>query len=172
MQPLGSLRSESEKKRFLEELVKEYGARLYSQIYRITRNHEDTDDMLQNVFLKVWINIERFRGDAHISTWLYRIAYNETLGWLRRQKLRKALTTEWLRWLAAETPVNYEEGEALFQKALDSLPPRQKMVFHYRHFDQLSYQEIAAITGLTEGALKASYHHAVQKIEKFLAEAY
>ncbi|MCS6982215.1 MAG: RNA polymerase sigma factor [Flavobacteriales bacterium] len=172
MAPPETLHSATEKKRFLEDLVKEYGARLYSQIYRITRNHEDTDDVLQNVYLKVWIHLERFRGEAHISTWIYRIAYNETLGWLRRQKLRKALPSEWIRRFTAETPVNYEKGEALFQKALDSLPPRQRMVFHYRHFDQLSYREIAAITGLTEGALKASYHHAVHKIEKFLAEAY
>lgn len=158
---------------YFKLLVKDYGPRLYQHVFSIVHNHDDADDILQDVFVKVWTRLHQFREEAQIQTWLYRIAHNETLGFLRRQRLRTFLP---LPLAARTTPqtdlfAGYEMAERLFYEALDKLPPRQKLVFHYKYFQRLSYEEIARITGLTEGALKASYYHAVKKIEEALRRA-
>lgn len=162
--------SPEEKKRCFEKLVKEYAPRLYRQIISIVLNHDDADDILQDVFVKVWQNLDRFREEAHIHTWLYRIAHNETLGFLRRRRLRSffPLSVHHHQKLHTEIFTGFDKAGEVFYKAVDDLPPRQKMIFHYRYFQQLPYEEIARITGLTEGALKASFHHAVKKIQEAL----
>jgi RNA polymerase sigma-70 factor (ECF subfamily) len=163
-------KNEQAQKEYFEILVKEHGPALYKHIISIVRNHDDADDILQNVFVKVWTHLHQFREEAHIQTWLYRITHNETLGFLRRLRLRKffPLTTGSHKSTQTDFFAGYGEAERLFYEAIDMLPPRQKMVFHYKYFQKLSYEEMARITGITEGALKASYHHAVKKIEEAL----
>lgn len=162
--------SKHESKIFFEKIVDEHAPRLYAHIIQIVQNHEDADDILQEVFIKVWKNLEKFRGEAQLYTWLFKIAHNETLGYLRRKKISRWVPfhPDHARTKAAEEKPDYEKAEKEFFKALEKLPPRQRLVFHYRHFDQMSYAEISRITGLSEGALRASYHHAVKKLEQAL----
>lgn len=158
------------RKEYFEQLTKDYGPVLYRHIFSIVRNHDDADDILQNVFVKVWTRLHQFREEAHIHTWLYRIAHNETLGFLRKERLRSFLPLPSGNRNTPHTDLftGYAEAERLFHEAVEKLPPRQKLVFHYKYFHKLSYEEMAKITGITEGALKASYHHAVKKIEEVL----
>ncbi|MDO5035923.1 MAG: RNA polymerase sigma factor [Porphyromonas sp.] len=154
-------------------LMDRYSPKLYNVVRRIVHRHEDTDDVLQSTFIKVWKNINTFRGDSKLSTWMYTIATNEALSHIRRERRgRKVpLTTE--EYDLSETLVSdpYFDGskaEADFLAAIDQLPEKQKLTFEYRYFEELPYKEIAEITGTSEGALKANYHHAVKKLQNFL----
>lgn len=154
------------------ELVETYQRALYAQIFRFTANHDDTDDLLQEVFLKAWTHLVHFRQESKISTWLYRVAYNECLNFLKKSKKNTAWP-EGECMLAATNGFTEEEADALqnrLQQAINSLPPKQKAIFCYRYFDEMPYAEIARISGTSEGALKASYFHAAQKIEEFLLQ--
>jgi RNA polymerase sigma-70 factor (ECF subfamily) len=155
------------------KLVKLYQERLYYHIRKIVINHEDTDDVLQNTFLKVWNNIDNFREESAIYTWLYRIATNEAITFLNSKK-RKSLislqdTSDHLIQSLKTDP--YFEGDEIqmkLQKAILNLPEKQRIVFNMKYFDEIKYEDMSKILNTSVGALKASFHHAVKKIEDYL----
>lgn len=156
-------------------LVNTYGDRLYQHIRRMVHTHEDTDDVLQNTMVKVYRSVDRFRGQSQLYTWLYRIATNESLTFLERQKRQRTLFTDnpegslpMAR--AAEVELDGEHIRQRLDQAIATLPPKQKAVFSMRYFEEKSYQEMADIFTTSVGALKASYHHAVKKIESYLSQ--
>lgn len=154
-------------------LVQTYQERLYWHIRQMLGEHDATDEVLQNTFIKTYKGIANFRGDAQLYTWLYRIASNECLTFLNQKKKNEFVDFDSAANSAAHTLTSddyFDDQEALtlLQQALDTLPEKQKEVFMLRYYDDLSYNEIAKITGITEGGLKASYHHAVKKIEEFI----
>lgn len=154
-------------------LVKTYGKRLYAHIRGIVISHDDANDVLQNTFIKVFRHIDSFKGDSKLYTWLYRIATNESLTFLEQKSRKSGVSIEQLQVSEFETSGldNEMDGEAIaatLQKALLQLPAKQQLVFRMKYFDELTYEEIAEITGTTIGALKASYHHAVRKIDDFI----
>ena len=154
-------------------LLDRYSAKLYVTIRRIVHTHEDADDVLQNTFIKVWKNIHTFRGDSRLYTWLYSIASNEALSHLRRERRDRKVPLKTDAYDLSETLsgdpfFNGSKAEALLAKAVEQLPDKQKLVFRMRYFDELPYNEISEITNTSVGALKASYHHAVKKLEKYL----
>jgi RNA polymerase sigma factor (sigma-70 family) len=150
-----------------------YQERLYRHIYRMLSNHEDTNDVLQNTFIKAFKNIETFEMRSGIYSWLYRIATNEAISFIRKNKnLKKHSGLEGHDNLVSSNTSDYNlSGDEIMHKlslATASLPPQQQLIFELRYFDNLSYAEIAERLGLTVGGLKASYHLAVKKIEKYL----
>lgn len=156
-----------------ECIVREYSEQLYWQIRRMVLSHEDANDLLQNTFIKAWTNIDYFRGDAKMSTWLYRIALNESLTFLNRQRTVGQLSidnadAEMLDKLESDTYFDGDATQKVFLKAIHTLPEKQQMVFNLKYFKEMKYEEISEILGTSIGALKASYHHAVKKIEAFL----
>lgn len=152
-------------------LVDKYSEQLYWHIRSLVNSHEDTDDILQEVFIKVWKALPSFRGESSVSTWLWRIATNETLTFLRKQKVRAALS---FKSLDAETERiidsdPYFDGDAAqrkLAKSIAKLPDKQRAVFCMRYFEDLPYEEISLITNTSVGALKASYHLAQEKVKK------
>ena len=160
---------ETQRKGF-ELMVREYSEQLYWQIRKIVLTHEDTNDVLQNTFLKAWNAIDTFHGEAKVSTWLSRIAINESVDHLRRNKhLVSAGDDDLLvaNNLMADPYFDGSETEAMLQQAIAQLPDVQRTVFTLRYFDDMKYSEISQITNTSEGALKASYHIAVKKISDF-----
>ena len=156
-----------------ERIVKEYSEQLYWQIRRLVLSHDDANDILQNTFIKAWTNIEYFRGDAKMSTWLYRIALNECLTFLNKQRASQQLSideadTEIVNQLESDTYFDGDETQKVFLQAIKQLPEKQQMIFNLKYFKEMKYEEISEILGTSIGALKASYHHAVKKIESFL----
>lgn len=154
-------------------LIEKYQERLYWHIRRIVLDHEDANDVVQNCFIKVYRGIEGFEGKSSLYTWLYRIATNEALSFLSKQKrsASEALNPSNAYDLAADP---YFDGDALqlkLQKALQQLPEKQRLVFNMRYYDELPYGDISNILDTSVGALKASYHHAVKKIESFIRES-
>ncbi len=156
-------------------LVKKYQQKLYWHIRRMVVEHEDTNDILQLVFIKMWRNLAEFRGDANVYTWLYRIATNETITWLGKEKKRRSLSLDADEGLLSEK-LEAQEGfdakklEWKLQQAIQSLPEKQRIVFSLRYYDEMPYNEMADVLNTSEGALKASYHHAVKKVESFIKE--
>jgi RNA polymerase sigma-70 factor (ECF subfamily) len=160
-------------KKAFEQVVSYYSEKLYYQIRKMVVSHDDTNDVLQNTFLKAWLNIGSFRGEARLSTWLYKIALNESITFLNKQHVQNNLSLDEANTFLIEKLEgdNYFDGDAIqlkLQKAILSLPDKQRAVFNYRYYDEMPYEEISEITGTSVGALKASYHHAVKKIEDFL----
>jgi RNA polymerase sigma factor (sigma-70 family) len=156
-------------------IVKKYQERLYWHIRKILIDHNSTDDILQNTFLKAWSGLENFREDASLYTWLYRIATNEALTFLHQRRKRFFIPLEGVekqlgRTLENDPYFNGDELQLMFQKALLTLPEKQRIIFNMKYFDEMKYEEISAILGTTVGALKASYHHAVKKLEKYITE--
>lgn len=156
-----------------ECIVKEYSEQLYWQIRRLVLSHEDANDLLQNTFIKAWTNIDYFRGDAKMSTWLYRIALNECLTFLNKQRTSNQLSIddadmEMLNKLESDTYFDGDDTQKIFLQAIHTLPEKQQIVFNLKYFKEMKYEEISEIVGTSIGALKASYHHAVKKIEAFL----
>lgn len=156
-----------------ECIVREYSEQLYWQIRRLVLSHEDANDILQNTFIKAWTNIEYFRGDAKMSTWLYRIALNECLTFLNKQRASNQLSIddadmEMLNKLESDTYFDGDDTQKIFLQAIHTLPEKQQIVFNLKYFKEMKYEEISEIVGTSIGALKASYHHAVKKIEAFL----
>lgn len=150
-------------------IVKSYSEKLYWTIRRMVIAHEDTDDLLQNTFIKVYQNLKYFEGKSSLYSWMYRIAVNEALNFLRRSKKWSKLDIEEIVEEFKSDP--YFDGDLAYQKlliALNHLPEKQALVFQLKYFDNMKYEEIAEILGGTIGSLKASYHHAVKKIEGFL----
>lgn len=156
-------------------LVRKYQQKMYWHIRKMVIDHDDADDLVQECFVKVWKNIDSFREDAQLYTWIYRIATNECLNFLRKKKNRFFLPIhdiqhELTQKLDNGTLMDGDEIQIKLQKALLKLPDKQRLVFNMKYFDDLKYEEIAEITKTTVGSLKASYHHAVKKIEEFIKE--
>lgn len=159
----------SENERIFNEIVNQNSEKLYWHVRRLVNSHEDADDLLQEIFLKIWQAPPSFRGEAQYSTWAWRIATNETLNWLRREKVRATLRfssidTEMERRIMADPYFNGTSAQRELAKAVSRLPDKQKQVFVMRWWDELSYEQISEITGTSVGALKASYHIAQEKI--------
>ncbi len=156
-----------------KELIEKYQAQLYYHIRRIVLDHDDADDALQNTFIKAWQAIYDFKHHSKIYTWLYRIATNEALAIIRRKNRFSILSndqhaSDMVARLENDPYFDGNEAELLLQQAILSLPEKQRIVFNMRYFDELPYETIAEILDTSVGALKASYHHAVKKIEKKL----
>ncbi|MBA2746731.1 MAG: sigma-70 family RNA polymerase sigma factor [Flavisolibacter sp.] len=154
-------------------LIKKYQERLYWHIRRMVVTHDDANDVLQNVFIRVWNGLENFREDAQVFTWLYRIATNECLTWLENQKKRASVSfsdveTGLSNKIQADKYFDPQKLEWKLQVAIQQLPEKQRVVFVLRYYDELPYAEMSQILGTSEGALKASYHHAVKKIEDYI----
>ncbi|MBL7717571.1 MAG: sigma-70 family RNA polymerase sigma factor [Flavipsychrobacter sp.] len=170
---VSAFRNEATKDTAFTQLVRKYQERLYWHIRRLVIAHEDTNDILQNVFVKVWQNLGGFREEANLYTWLYRIATNESLNWIEQQKKRRALPlSETEDFLSARlvTEKGYDAGkiEWKLQQALLALPEKQRVVFTLRYYDEMPYEQMSVVLETSVGALKASYHHAVKKVETYL----
>lgn len=151
------------------ELMAQFSEPLYWQIRRLVKNHDDADDLLQNTFMKVWMNLDSFRGDAKLSTWLHKIALNEALTHLDKEKRHAAESLDdAVHQVEADEWIDGDEAAAALRHAVETLPTKQQMVFNMKYFDEMKYEEISEITGTSVGALKASYHLAVKKIEQIL----
>ena len=172
---LASLQDPSRYRNAFGQIVQHYTEQLYWQIRRMVLNHDDANDILQNTFLRAWDNITYFRGEAKLSTWLYRIAFNECLIFLNKQKATTHASID-----GTEAPLidrlednadfDGDEIQRLFQKALLTLPEKQRMVFNLKYFQEMKYNEISEVLGTSIGALKASYHHAIKKIREYLKD--
>ncbi len=164
--------TEGQKERAFLLLVEKYQKRLYWHVRKIVIIHEDADDVIQNVFIKVWKNLEGFKSNAQLYTWLYKIATNEALSLLKTKKKNSIVHYEEFlgNSLSGDEYFNGDEIEIRLQKAILSLPERQRLVFNMRYFEELKYEEIAEILDLSVGALKASYYHARKKIEEFFKD--
>ena len=153
-------------------LVKQYSEPLYWKVRRIVLSHEDANDVLQNVFIKVWSNLQNFQGKSSLSTWLYRIAINESLDFLRKQKLADKVSADEdvsvASRLMSDEYFDGDEVQARLQEAVARLPEVQSTVFNLKYFEEMKYSEISQILNTSEGALKASYHLAVKKITEYL----
>ena len=156
-------------------IVATYSEKLYWQIRKMVLAHEDANDLLQNTFLKAWTNLDYFRGEAKLSTWLYKIAVNECLTFLAKQRSQQQISLDDADQFLVDRLESdpYFDGDAVqlkLQKAILTLPEKQRLVFNMKYFDDMKYEEISEIVGTSVGALKASYHHAVKKIEEFLTK--
>ena len=153
-------------------IVDQYSQSLYWKIRSIVLTHEDTDDVLQNTFLKAWKSLPTFQGKAKLSTWLYRIAINESLDFLRRQRAATLSSADAdlsvANRLMADDYFDGDKSQALLQEAIATLPDVQRTVFTLRYYDEMKYSDISEILGTSEGSLKASYHIAVQKISDYV----
>lgn len=154
-------------------LVKKYQERVYWHVRRLVTDHEDTNDIVQDVFVKAWKGLDNFRADSGLFTWLYRIATNEALSFLKRKKRRFFLPWQDVENTMAqklETDVYFSGNEIQrkLQKAILTLPEKQRIVFNMRYYDELRYEDMSDILGTSKGALKASYHHAVKKVEEYV----
>lgn len=155
------------------ELITVYQERIYWQIRKLVINHDDTADVLQNTFMKAWQNIEHFRGDSKISTWLYTIANNESLTFLNKINHEHEMSVDdpngYLRdQIMSDTYFDGSDAERHLLLAIATLPPKQRQVFNMRYYDEMSYDEMSAILETSVGALKASYHFAVEKITAYM----
>jgi len=163
------------------QVVGQFGQSLYWQIRRMVTYHDDADDILQNTFIKAWTNIESFRGESKLNTWLHKIAYNETLTFLSRRSPTLSLDTNndegrgddsstltLADSLQGDSYFDGDKAEALLQAAIATLPPKQRAVFNMKYYEDMKYEEISRVTGTSVGALKASFHLAAKKIEEFV----
>ncbi|MEP2058943.1 RNA polymerase sigma factor [Maribacter litoralis] len=169
------LKIKSKQAQAFEVLVNTYKERLYWQIRSIVLNHDDADDVLQNTFIKVYKNIDGFKGDSKLFSWMYRIATNEALNFIKqRAKIQGVSDTDYQDRLVENLEADvYFEGDEIqlqLQKAIATLPEKQKLVFNMKYFQELKYEEISEILNTSVGGLKASYHLAVKKLEQYLKE--
>lgn len=174
-QLLEQLKSENQKDKAFRALISLYKERLYWHIRNIVKSHDDTDDVLQNTFIKVYKNIHNFKGDSKLFSWLYRIATNESITFINKNAKRLQVTSEEVQQLAINNLTSdvYFEGDAIqlkLQKAIATLPEKQRLVFNMKYFEDIKYKDMADILQTSEGALKASYHIAVKKIEAYLTK--
>ncbi len=157
------------------EVIRLYSEPLYHQIRRMVQTHEDTNDILQNTFLKAWQNIENFRGEAKLSTWLYKIAINESLTFLEKERKRQGLSLDdeeshAASLIHADKDIDGDRLAQRLREAIATLPEKQRLVFNMRYYDEMKYEDMSEIMGTSVGALKASYHLAVKKIEQYFAD--
>lgn len=169
------LKNSKTQSRAFEVLVNTYKQRLYWHIRRIVLNHDDADDILQNTFIKVYKNITGFKGESKLYSWMYRIATNEALSFLKQKAKKQGISNEELQNqtldnLQADVYFEGDEIQLKLQKAIATLPEKQKLIFNMKYFDDLKYQEISDILKTSVGGLKASYHLATKKVEAYLKE--
>lgn len=157
-------------------LMQAYGEQLYWQIRKMVASHDDANDLLQNCFLKAWKNLHNFRGDAKLSTWLYKIAVNESINFLAKERQRNQVQATpdesddsfLLSKLEADEYFDGDELQMKLQEAILKLPEKQRLVFNMRYYDEMKYEDMSDILGTSVGALKASYHHAVKKVTQYI----
>ena len=154
-------------------ILKKYQEKLYWHIRRLVIDHDDADDVLQNMFIKVWKGLENFREDSQLYTWLYRIATNESLTFLEQRKKRNLVSLDTVEnglvnKLKADSNFDANRLEWKLQLGIQQLPEKQRIVFNLRYYDEMPYEEMSRVLDTSEGALKASYHHAAKKIEEFI----
>ncbi len=170
---LFQFRNEATKEAAFTRIIKKYQEKLYWHIRRMVVEHEDANDVLQNMFIKVWKSLENFREDSQLYTWLYRIATNESLTFLQQQKKRSAISLSeddnpLSNRIKADEHFDANKIEWKLQLAIQKLPEKQRAVFNLRYYDEMPYEEMSRVLETSEGALKASYHHAVKKIEEYI----
>ena len=170
---VAQLKDSSKQSRAFEILVNTYQERLYWHIRRIVLNHDDADDVLQNTFIKIYRNIDTFKGDSKLYSWMYRIATNEALSFLKKKSRKQNVSNEelqnqMLNNLQADVYFEGEEIQLKLQQAIATLPEKQKLIFNMKYFQELKYDEISEILETSVGGLKASYHIATKKIETYL----
>ena len=170
---LMEFKNAASKERSFTAIIKKYQEKLYWHIRRMVVEHEDANDVLQNMFIKVWNGLENFREDSQLYTWMYRIATNESLTFIEQQKKRSSISisnedTGLSNTLRAEKNFDINKAEWKLQLAMQQLPEKQKAVFSLRYYDEMPYAEMSKVLETSEGALKASYHHAVKKIEDYI----
>lgn len=156
-------------------LVRKYQKQVYYQIRRMVMDHDDANDLVQETFIKVWKKLDQFRGESKLYTWIYRIATNETLSFLNKKQKKLLLpisdyTNQLAKNLEDDNYFTGDEIQQKLQKAILSLPAKQRLVFNMKYFDEMKYEEMSEVLGTSVGALKASYHIAVKKIEHFLKD--
>jgi RNA polymerase sigma-70 factor (ECF subfamily) len=161
------------KERAFTAIIKKYQEKLYWHIRRMVVDHDDANDVLQNMFIKVWNGLDNFREDSQLYTWLYRIATNESLTFLEQQKKRASVSLNDVEnglsnKIKADTNFDANKLEWKLQLAIQQLPDKQRVVFNLRYYDEMPYEEMSRVLETSEGALKASYHHAAKKIEDFI----
>lgn len=164
------LHNEETKIKAFEKIVKSYTKPLYTQIRRFVQYHDDANDVLQNTFLKIWQNLDTFRGECKLSTWIYRIAINESLTFLQKKKDSISIDDEdylQLQNLESDPYFDGDETQLQLQKAIATLPEKQRIVFNLKYFDEMKYEEMSQLLDTSVGALKASYHLATKKIEQY-----
>jgi RNA polymerase sigma-70 factor (ECF subfamily) len=166
-------KNEATKEAAFTRIIKKYQEKLYWHIRRMVVEHEDANDVLQNMFIKVWKSLENFREDSQLYTWLYRIATNECLTFLQLQKKRSSISLSdddntLSNKIKADDHFDASKLEWKLQLAIQKLPEKQRAVFNLRYYDEMPYEEMSRVLETSEGALKASYHHAVKKIEDYI----
>ncbi|MBS1615324.1 MAG: sigma-70 family RNA polymerase sigma factor [Bacteroidetes bacterium] len=169
---LAAFHNEASRERAFTGILEKYSERLYWHIRRLVLNHDDAHDVLQNLSIRAWRGLADFRGDSSLYTWLYRIATNEALTFLEQKKRRAALSlsdheSSLENQLRAEPGFDARKLEWQLLQAIQSLPEKQRIVFNLRYYDEMPYEQMSDVTGTSVGALKASYHHAVKKIEAY-----
>lgn len=172
---LEELRNPFTSRKGFARLVSEYSERLYWQIRKMVLSHDDANDILQDVFIKAWTNLDNFRGESKLTTWLYRIAINESITFLNKKRIQNNISiddddTFLLNTIESDEYFDGDEAQKLLQKAILTLPDKQRLVFQMKYFEEMKYEDMSDILGTSVGALKASYHHAVKKIEKILGD--
>ena len=170
---LSQFKIASTKEKGFTGIIKKYQEKLYWHIRRMVVVHEDADDVLQNMFIKVWNGLDNFREDSQLYTWLYRIATNESLTFIEQQKRRASVSlgdeeNGLSNKLKADKNFDGNKAEWKLQLAMQQLPDKQRAVFNLRYYDEMPYEEMSRVLETSEGALKASYHHAVKKIENYI----
>ncbi len=172
---LAFFRDEKSKEYAFSLLVKKYDQKIYWQIRRYVNDHNDADDLMQEIFIKVWKSLDSFREDSQLYTWLFRITYNECINFHRKNKqqlhvaLEDANENEFVNQIG-DNPLSGDQIQAKLKAAIDLLPEKQKIVFHLKYYQELKYEEISEMLGTSVGALKASFHIAVKKIEEYLTQ--
>ena len=161
------------KERAFTSIIKKYQEKLYWHVRRMVIEHEDANDVLQNVFIRVWNGLENFREASQLYTWLYRIATNECLTYIEQQKKRMSVPLDETESglsnkIKADSHFDANRLEWKLQLAIQQLPEKQRLVFNLRYYDEMPYEEMSRVLDTSEGALKASYHHAVKKIEDYI----
>lgn len=156
-----------------DALIKAYSQPVYWQIRKMVANHDDANDLVQNVFLKAWNNLHNFRGDAKLSTWLFKIAINESINFINKEKQRMQLSEDAddsfiLNNIEADSFFDGDALQAELLKVVAKLPEKQRLVFNMRYYDEMKYEDMSEVLGTSVGALKASYHHAVKKVTEAL----
>lgn len=159
------------------KLITLFQEKIYWQIRKMVISHDDCNDVMQNTFMNAWRSLESFRGDSKLSTWLYRIAINESLNFLNKQRKERMLNNDepdnWLLDnIEADEYFDGDELQKVLQQAIVTLPEKQRLVFNMRYYDEMKYEDISEILGTSVGALKASYHIAAKKIEEFLNDRF
>ena len=165
--------SAATKERAFTAIIKKYQEKLYWHVRRLVVDHDDANDVLQNVFIKVWNGLENFREDSQLYTWLYRIATNESLTFLSQQKKRNLVSLNDVEnglsnKLKSDAHFDANKLEWKLQLGIQKLPEKQRLVFNLRYYDEMPYEEMSRVLDTSEGALKASYHHAAKKIEDYI----